>query len=227
MHYYQFHIADWALHTAHLSLEEEGVYRRLLDFYYDTEQPIPEKTQSVIRRLRLGSYEETVGLILSEFFVLQGDGWHNLRADDEITAYNKRGETARENGKKGGRPKKQKQTKQQVTETQNPDETQSVNLANPDETQLKANQEPVTSNQEPLKKGSRGFTPPSVEEVAAYCKERQNTINPQTFVDHYEANGWMRGKSKIKSWQACVRTWEDSAKSDKQGEPQRRRLQAL
>ena len=87
MNYYQFHIADWALHTSHLTLEEEGVYRRLLDHYYDTESPIPEETQPVIRRLRLRGYEETVALILEEFFVLEGGGWRNRRADTEIAAY--------------------------------------------------------------------------------------------------------------------------------------------
>lgn len=138
LHYYPFHIADFALHTSHLSLEEEAVYRRLLDYYYDTESPIPKKTQSVIRRLRLGSYEETVGSILEEFFVLKDDGWHNLRADIEISDYNSRAETARNNGKKGGRPKKNKGL-----------ETKSVILANPDQTQKKANQEPVTKNHKP------------------------------------------------------------------------------
>jgi DNA-binding MarR family transcriptional regulator len=52
------------------------------------------------------------------------------------------------------------------------------------------------------------FKPPTVSEVAAYCSERNNGINAQKFIDHYEANGWMRGKNKIKCWKACVRTWE-------------------
>ena len=56
------------------------------------------------------------------------------------------------------------------------------------------------------------FVPPSVDEVAEYCRERKNGINPQEFVAHYQANGWMRGKSKVKDWKACVRTWEASRK---------------
>ena len=52
------------------------------------------------------------------------------------------------------------------------------------------------------------FSPPSVDEVRAYCQERGNNIDPQHFVDYYETNGWMRGKTKIKDWKACVRTWE-------------------
>ena len=52
------------------------------------------------------------------------------------------------------------------------------------------------------------FTPPTLEEVRDYCHERKNGIDPQKFIDHYEANGWIRGKTKIKDWKACVRTWE-------------------
>lgn len=56
------------------------------------------------------------------------------------------------------------------------------------------------------------FTPPSVEEVKTYCQERKNGIDPQSFVDHYQASGWVRGKTKIKDWRACVRTWEKNKK---------------
>ena len=65
------------------------------------------------------------------------------------------------------------------------------------------------------KKPKRGFTPPTLKEVADYCSERKNGIDPQLFINHYEANGWMRGKNKIKCWKACVRTWE--ARNDDRG----------
>ena len=55
------------------------------------------------------------------------------------------------------------------------------------------------------------FTPPTLEQVSNYCFERGNLINPQDFIDHYQANGWMRGKTKIKDWKACVRTWEKTS----------------
>lgn len=54
----------------------------------------------------------------------------------------------------------------------------------------------------------RHFVPPTVEEVAAYCRERGNRINAQQFVDHYASNGWVVGHSKMKDWRAAVRTWE-------------------
>lgn len=52
------------------------------------------------------------------------------------------------------------------------------------------------------------FTAPTVEEVSAYCRERGNSVDPQHFVAHYEANGWKVGKNPMKDWKAAVRTWE-------------------
>ena len=52
------------------------------------------------------------------------------------------------------------------------------------------------------------FSPPSVEEVADYCRERGNKVNPETFVDFYSAKGWRVGNQPMKDWKACVRTWE-------------------
>jgi ribosomal protein S8 len=60
-------------------------------------------------------------------------------------------------------------------------------------------------------KGTR-FTPPSVDEVNDYCDQRNNSVDPQTFIDFYQAKGWMVGKNKMKDWKACVRTWETNRK---------------
>ena len=56
------------------------------------------------------------------------------------------------------------------------------------------------------------FTPPTVEEVRAYCEERHNNIDPEAFIDHYQANGWLVGKAKMKDWKAAVRNWERNRK---------------
>lgn len=52
------------------------------------------------------------------------------------------------------------------------------------------------------------FRAPTVEEVAAYCRERKNHVDAEHFVAHYEANGWMVGRNPMKDWKAAVRTWE-------------------
>ena len=58
------------------------------------------------------------------------------------------------------------------------------------------------------KKSNNIFVPPTVEEVKAYCTERNNNINPEHFVDYYESKGWMVGRTKMKDWKAAVRNWE-------------------
>ena len=65
------------------------------------------------------------------------------------------------------------------------------------------------------KKSAKRFTPPTIEEVKAYCEERGNNVDPERFVDFYTANGWKVGKNAMKDWKASVRTWEkrDSATS--------------
>ena len=56
----------------------------------------------------------------------------------------------------------------------------------------------------PLKR----FAPPTLDEVKAYCEERHNGIDAETFIDFYSSKDWMVGKNKMKDWKACVRTWE-------------------
>ena len=71
------------------------------------------------------------------------------------------------------------------------------------------------------------FTPPTLEEVQAYCLERNNTIDPQHFIDYYTSNGWLVGKNKMKDWKAAVRTWERNGYSKKDNKPINQTAQEL
>jgi uncharacterized protein YdaU (DUF1376 family) len=138
MYYYKFNISDWHLATSHLSLEEEIIYFKLINFYYDSEQPIPLETQSVCRRLRLGDYSALVQTVLHEFFIKSDDGWHHNRCDSELEKYHHKAEVNQKVGKLGGRPKS------------NPDKTQSVSKENP-QLSLTTNHKPITTNHKPIK----------------------------------------------------------------------------
>ena len=87
MHYYQFNIKDWALHTAHLSLEEESAYLRLINFYYDTEKPINNANlDRIFRRCRI---PQDIGcFILSEYFLCDDEeNWTHKRCEQELAKY--------------------------------------------------------------------------------------------------------------------------------------------
>ena len=60
---------------------------------------------------------------------------------------------------------------------------------------------------------ARRFVPPSVSDVADYCRERKNGIDPAQFVNFYESKGWKVGSTPMKDWRAAVRTWEQREKT--------------
>ena len=70
------------------------------------------------------------------------------------------------------------------------------------------------------KKPQKRFAKPTLDEVIAYCQERNNNVNPEKWFNYYESNGWKVGKNPMKDWKAAVRTWE---RSDDGGKPKYQR----
>jgi len=143
MNYYKRFMGDYAKDTAHLSLAEHGAYTLLLDHYYATEQPLPEDYQSLYRICRAFDKKEqqAVRNIVDAYFPVSDQGGRtNRRAVRQLADDSNRIETARENGRKGGRPKKETQ--------QEPKNNQlvldSVTQQEPDENQKETQQEPNT-----------------------------------------------------------------------------------
>jgi len=66
------------------------------------------------------------------------------------------------------------------------------------------------SDNKPSGKPQKRFIPPTLEEVAQYCKQRGKGVDPEQWMNHYTANGWKVGKNGMKDWRASVRTWEKS-----------------
>lgn len=56
---------------------------------------------------------------------------------------------------------------------------------------------------------AKRFTPPTLDDVSAYIRERGSNVDAQRFLDFYTAKGWMVGKNPMKDWKAAVRTWEN------------------
>lgn len=57
---------------------------------------------------------------------------------------------------------------------------------------------------------TKRFVKPTLDEVRAYCRERNNTVDPERFMDFYDSNGWKVGKTPMKDWRSAVRNWERS-----------------
>lgn len=97
MNYFELHLGDYEAATAHLSMLEDAAYCRMLRIYYRTEKPLPSDVAKVCRLVRANSKPErdAVQQVLDDFFRLEEDGWHQARADAEISAF-KAGEPERE-----------------------------------------------------------------------------------------------------------------------------------
>lgn len=209
MHYYQFNIGDYAKSTKHLSPMEDLAYRRMLDLFYDSEKPLPCEIPAIARLIVMREYQEEIRQVLIEYWEETEHGWINKRANEDLTAYKEKSLKAKASAEARWAKQKESEPKANVM--------RSHNEGNANHKPLTINQEPETNKQ---LKSSR-FTPPSLQDVVNYCRERNNGVNPQAFINHYESNGWMRGKTKIKDWKACVRTWEQNNPGQQQQAPKR------
>ena len=54
-----------------------------------------------------------------------------------------------------------------------------------------------------------GFSPPTLEEVQAYCKERNSPVDPKQFYEYFTTGNWIDSKGqKVKNWKQKFITWE-------------------
>jgi uncharacterized protein YdaU (DUF1376 family) len=89
MNWYEHHLGDWAKKCGHLSFAEEGAYRRMLDWYYAHELPLPLDQGALFRALRVSRPcdKRVVTRVLAEFFERHLDGYHQSRADKDIARF--------------------------------------------------------------------------------------------------------------------------------------------
>lgn len=144
-----------------------------------------------------------VDYILSKFFRKEGDTWVNGRADREIKAYQNKLKMASKAGKASGKARQLKASEQTFNEC-----STDVQPTKDDEPTNK--QEPLTINHKPLTNvKNKGFIKPTLEELQFEFDGRVTNPYQQanTFFNHYESNGWMVGKTKMKSWKHAVTNW--------------------
>ena len=142
--------------------------------------------------------------------------WPAAKQIIDLTA--EKAEKLRKNGLKGGRPVT-KDNQEEANESKN-----NQSEANESHKEKKRNNKEKEGNGKqsinivPLKR----FVPPTVDEIKEYCDRRGSwLINPQAFIDYYEARGWMLNKDrKMVDWKAAVRTWEGNERKRQQEKQQ-------
>lgn len=99
MHFYPFHIGDYQSHTSHLDEIEDLAYRRLLDWCYLHESPLPLEPELVARLVRMRTHTERIAVVLQEFFQRTSKGWVHDRVQREIASTQSKSEKAKASAK--------------------------------------------------------------------------------------------------------------------------------
>lgn len=192
MNYYPFHIGDFRSGTVNMSRQARWIYRDLLDIYYDTEKPLALDLDVLCDQVGAESDEERriVERLLRFKFTKADDGYRHAICDQVITDYHTKAETAKTNGKKGGRPKKADGNEEKPSGFQSGSDQVADSIPQP--TGSKTNQEPITNKEEPP-------IPPKGGSVAR--KAKGETVTLQTFLDNCKATGQRPLRDYAPLWQ--------------------------
>ena len=123
----------------------------------------------------------------------------------EVAAYKTKVEAGREAGRRSGEARR-KQTEPKGTK---------ANETNQDNDNDNNNNNDNDIYIAPAPKAHIYLQPPSLEEVASYCRERGNHVDPHYFHSYYESNGWRVGRNPMRDWKAAVRSWESNGLGDR------------
>lgn len=196
MNYYERYCGDYAKKTAKLTLIQHGAYTLLLDEYYSTEEPLSNSIDELYRicRAMTKPEQEAVRAVADRFFPISSDGLrHNDRADEMIAKARPKMDAARENGKKGGRPRK------------NP---MGSLFDNPEETQEKPTGKPTGfSNQNPEETQSettRAFPNPNPSKPKNTSSPSRDDAAPEGFAQFWDA--WPSTERKVAK-SKCAEKW--------------------
>lgn len=145
MYYYTFNIGDYQSHTGHLDPIEDIAYRRMIDWCYLHQKPLPDDVAKIGRLIRMPDNLAVIRDILNEFFMVTPDGWWQQRIEEEIARY----EEKREQASRAGKASAERRLNGRSTERST--DVQPTN-----------NQEPITKNQ--VKKTAAAAPPEGVSQ---------------------------------------------------------------
>lgn len=164
MHYYQFNIGDYTSHTSHLEPIEDLAYRRMIDWCYLHEKPLPENVDEIARLIRMRTHCDSIANVLREFFTVVDDGYISQRVEEDLNKYREKSDKARESANARWSKKDNKTKKLH-------------NNANAMRTQCEgnANHKPITNNHKPITNDT--------EQRLSPAKQVEKNITLKTYIE--------------------------------------------
>lgn len=156
-----------------------------------------------------GQDPQLEGSLYAVFAIMQN------QLDRDTEKYVQKCERLRQNGSKGGRPVRDKEPNGNQEKPngysqkpKKPDTDTDTDTVTVTDTVTDSN----IGHKADKPPSRHRFTPPTVDEVRAYCTEMGYSIDPDRFVDYYTSNGWKVGKNPMKDWKAACRSWASKDK---------------
>ena len=206
MFYYSFNIGDYQSHTAHLSEMEDLAYRRMLDWCYLHEKPLPLDVEEVSRQIRMRTHCDCIAIVLREYFKRTDDGYISDRVQHELSRAAEKSSKARLSAEARWSTKK-------------------TNNANALPTQSERNAIPIHQDTNtPIHQGraTRGSRLPADwkpdAELAEWSKSERPDLNLRKVLEEFR-DYWtsVAGSKGVKlNWDATWRNWVRSQKAEKQ-----------
>ena len=206
MFYYSFNIGDYQSHTAHLSEMEDLAYRRMLDWCYLHEKPLPLDVEEISRQIRMRTHCDCIAIVLREYFKRTDDGYISDRVQHELSRAAEKSSKARLSAEARWSTKK-------------------TNNANALPTQSERNAIPIhqdTNTPRYQGKATRGSRLPSDwkpdAELAEWSKAERPDLNLRKVLEEFR-DYWtsVAGSKGVKlNWDATWRNWVRSQKAEKQ-----------
>jgi len=203
----QWYPDKWLADTKRLSWKAKGLYGDLLNIIWMQFQDtcsIPDDVDFIASELgcTVQEWAEARAEVMLEHRPLMELITNRLFSTGlwkERVKQAERRERLAANGRKGGRPKKPKVIKNKAEKRLSSPTPSSSSSPTP-----KEEKSVPTAPRAPQHR----FEKPTPEQVTKYGKQIGFELDGQTFVDFYEAKGWMIGKNAMKNWQAAVRIWK-------------------
>ena len=209
MHYYQFNIGDYQSHTAHLSETEDLIYRRLLDWYYLHETPIPLDNEETARKIRMRSHSDCIASVLREYFECTEDGWIHHRANKEIAK-------AGDKSEKASASAKARWSKKDANALQTQSESNATHNTLPKTQDTEhITQDTVIKEGKPSLSGTTFPPCPHTELLKLWAKNLPHLTQPRTWEGNRQANmrqRWIQAGKPSAYSPAGYKTTEDGLK---------------
>lgn len=186
--HFPFYINQYQGILSRYSLEEKGAFISLLCVFLIEDSQLPENQDQLFRMCLAFTESERKAILSVKEKVIE--------TGLEILKYQKeKREKCRESARIGGlaRVAKAQAIAQETLKRSSSNTEKEIEIEIKKET----------------KKKPKGFTPPSLQDIQNYCKERKNSVSANKFFDYYSAGEWKDKDGKaVKNWKQKLLSWE-------------------